>query len=157
MYLTTAVLGDEQVFDVELDRNTVFLPVREDRRVVSWDQTYDSSLNLREPGGSNNGAGGATSGREQMSGDIPDRTLGKGLRVKEGDDGSDDLTKGQLVLLSDFSMLPFLAGWIIHRLFLAQLSQRDLVLPLFFLSCFENPYPTLFYGLFFHIFASFSH
>lgn len=36
LHLGHPVLGDEQVFDVELDRNTELLPVREDQRKVSW-------------------------------------------------------------------------------------------------------------------------
>ncbi len=36
MQHSSAVLGDEQVFDVELDRHTELLPVREDAREVSW-------------------------------------------------------------------------------------------------------------------------
>ncbi|PIL22634.1 hypothetical protein GSI_15325 [Ganoderma sinense ZZ0214-1] len=37
MQYTTAQLGDEQVFDVELDRHTELLPVRDDVRAVSWE------------------------------------------------------------------------------------------------------------------------
>ena len=36
LHLGHPVLGDEQVFDVELDRNTQLLPVREDVRKLSW-------------------------------------------------------------------------------------------------------------------------
>lgn len=34
------MLGDDQVFDVELDRHTELLPVREDVRKVSWENAY---------------------------------------------------------------------------------------------------------------------
>ncbi|KAL4251232.1 hypothetical protein ABKN59_006315 [Abortiporus biennis] len=37
LHLSTPVAGDEQVFDVELDRNTEFLPIRPDAREVNWD------------------------------------------------------------------------------------------------------------------------
>ncbi|KAM5534983.1 hypothetical protein V8D89_011356, partial [Ganoderma adspersum] len=37
MQHTTAQLGEEQVFDVELDRHTELLPVRDDVRAVSWE------------------------------------------------------------------------------------------------------------------------
>ena len=37
MHYSSAVLGEEQVFDVELDRHTELLPVRDDLTVPSWD------------------------------------------------------------------------------------------------------------------------
>lgn len=37
MHLSTPVVGDEQVFDVELDRNTELFTNREERRSISWD------------------------------------------------------------------------------------------------------------------------
>ncbi|KAI0927055.1 hypothetical protein AcV5_007694 [Taiwanofungus camphoratus] len=37
IHVAHPVIGDEQVFDVELDRNTELLPVREDRRKITWD------------------------------------------------------------------------------------------------------------------------
>ncbi|KAI0754876.1 hypothetical protein C8Q80DRAFT_395020 [Daedaleopsis nitida] len=40
MLRASAVLGDEQVFDVELDRHTELLPVREDVRKVSWEDAH---------------------------------------------------------------------------------------------------------------------
>lgn len=92
MHLPNTVLGDEQVFDVELDRNTVFLPVQEDQRIVSWERPYDP----RFPGslsglGSSFGAVDTTTRHEQTSDEPHDR----GVDTKEGDDASDQLTKGQ--------------------------------------------------------------
>ena len=37
MHYSSAVLGEEQVFDVELDRHSELLPVRDDLTVPSWD------------------------------------------------------------------------------------------------------------------------
>ena len=37
MQYTTVQLGEQQVFDVELDRHTELQPVRDDVRAVSWD------------------------------------------------------------------------------------------------------------------------
>ncbi len=37
MQYATAQLGEEQVFDVELDRHTELLPTRDDVRAVSWE------------------------------------------------------------------------------------------------------------------------
>ena len=96
MHLFTPVLGDEQVFDVELDRNTVFLPFREDQRVVSWDQTYDpSSPSELGSVGSVVGPGGQKTGREDRSDESHYRALDKNMGMKGGDDGNDDLTRGQ--------------------------------------------------------------
>ena len=98
LHLSTPVLGDEQVFDVELDRNTLFLPIREDQRVVSWDVTYDdTSPSVLGGVGSVVGVGGLSSiGRKETSGESQDRVLSKtlGIPVKEGDDVGDDLTRG---------------------------------------------------------------
>jgi hypothetical protein len=45
MKLSGPVLGDEQVLDVELDRNTELLPVREGHCPPTWDRDHlrDSS------------------------------------------------------------------------------------------------------------------
>ena len=42
MQYTTPQLGEEQVFDVELDRRTELLPVREDVREVSWEDVLSA-------------------------------------------------------------------------------------------------------------------
>lgn len=50
--LAHAILGDEQVFDVELDRNTELLPLRGDTRKVGWhdDDHEHSTSTLRALG-----------------------------------------------------------------------------------------------------------
>ena len=42
MQYTTAQLGEEQVFDVELDRHTELLPIRDDVRAVSWEDVQST-------------------------------------------------------------------------------------------------------------------
>lgn len=37
MHLTSGALGDEQLFDIELDRYTQLLPMRENRIPSTWD------------------------------------------------------------------------------------------------------------------------
>ncbi|OBZ68771.1 hypothetical protein A0H81_11328 [Grifola frondosa] len=43
VHVSHPVLGDEQVFDVELDRNMEFLPAREDSRPVTWEDEQATS------------------------------------------------------------------------------------------------------------------
>ncbi|KAI1790156.1 hypothetical protein LXA43DRAFT_891478, partial [Ganoderma leucocontextum] len=49
MQYTTAQLGEEQVFDVELDRRTDLLPVREDVRDISWEDVRSAGNGRRKP------------------------------------------------------------------------------------------------------------
>ena len=44
MHHASAVLGEEQVFDVELDRHTELLPAREDVKAPSWDTIESATL-----------------------------------------------------------------------------------------------------------------
>lgn len=43
VHSSTGVLGDEQVFDIELDRYTELFPIREDRNIVTWDDSLPAS------------------------------------------------------------------------------------------------------------------
>ena len=62
-HLNTPVIGDEQVFDVELDRNTELFTNREDRHPTSWDIT-DNHPSLSEDG--NNLKNGASNERAKV-------------------------------------------------------------------------------------------
>ena len=44
MQHSSAILGDEQVFDIELDRHTELLPAREGVGEVAWDNAQFSDL-----------------------------------------------------------------------------------------------------------------
>ena len=66
------MLGDEQVFDVELDRNTQLLPVRADVRKLAW-KDGDGVDNVRDDLGGK--IEGSAAGDEQGEYDFPGRTL----------------------------------------------------------------------------------